>query len=483
MYDTLDASAILVFRAPAALDRKGSSMTSPETPHPSPLLPNWREANVPDGFSVSAVGDVICTEAVGARIRRQSPELVDFLGTADVVFGNFEGTSFDLGRFAGYPEALSGGGWLLGSARVPADLAGLGFNLMSRANNHTTDWGVAGMRATDALLDEAGIVHAGTGETLAQARAAAVLSLPGARVSLVSFASRFEANARAIDAVGQVPARPGLSALRATRHAMVSPEQLEQLRKIRDSQPRGSVRASVFAADERDGTVTLFGMKYAARTTPGEELSFTFKTDPRDEAELMRAIRQAKQTTEFLIVGIHTHEPGNYSAQPPDFLERVARQAVDNGADMVVGHGPHQLRGIELYRGRPIFYSLGNFFFMTNTLQPLTRDEYEHSHLDPVAMTDAESMEKLRVEGVFKESVWFESVAARASFHPDGRVRRIELHPVEMHWDGGRDADRGIPRSAPPETGRAILRRLAELSQPYGTQLEVTAAGLGVIHA
>lgn len=455
-------------------------MSSTDLPADNLLPPSWREANVPEGFTISAVGDVICTEAVGARMRRQSPELVDFLRAADVVFGNFEGTAFDLAKFGGYPEALSGGGWLLGSAAVPADLAALGFNLMSRANNHTTDWGVAGMRWTNALLDDAGIVHAGTGESLAQARAARVLSTPAGRVSLVSFASRFEANARAVDPMGQVPGRPGLSGLRTTRHVLVSPAQLDQLRRIRDAQPRGSVRASVFAADERDGTVTLFGTKYAQDGTDRNELAFTFRTDPRDEAELLKAIRQAKQTTDFLVVGIHTHEPGNYSAQPPDFLERIARAAVDNGADMVVGHGPHQLRAIEVYRGRPIFYSLGNFFFMINSLQPLTRDEYDLQHAEPGPRTDAEWMEKLRVEGVFKESVWFESVAARAAFHADGTLARIELRPVELHWAARRDADRGIPRTAPPETGLAILRRLAGLSERYATKLAIED-GIGIV--
>ncbi len=43
------------------------------------------------------------------------------------------------------------------------------------------------------------------------------------------------------------------------------------------------------------------------------------------------------------------------------FLETFSRRCVDAGADAVIGHGPHELRGIEIYHGAPIFYSLGNF--------------------------------------------------------------------------------------------------------------------------
>ena len=46
---------------------------------------------------------------------------------------------------------------------------------------------------------------------------------------------------------------------------------------------------------------------------------------------------------------------------PAEFIGAFARAMIDAGADLVVGHGPHLLRGLELYKGKPIFYSLGNF--------------------------------------------------------------------------------------------------------------------------
>jgi poly-gamma-glutamate capsule biosynthesis protein CapA/YwtB (metallophosphatase superfamily) len=438
------------------------------------LAANWKVANVPNGFTMTAVGDLIITEAIYPKLKRESPELIKLLQSADVTFGNFEDTAIDLRKFGGYPEALSGGGWLISSPRVPQDLRAMGFNLVGRANNHTTDWGVSGMRYTNDLLDKAGIVHAGTGDTLAEARAAQFLSVAAGRIALVSIASRFEANARAIDPLGQIPGRPGINALRTTRYVLVSPERLNALAKIRDAQPRGSVRKSVLESDAKTGTVTLFDTRYRARPDIADGgMDFSYAMDERDRKEIMRGIRQGKQTSDFAIATIHTHEPGNYSDAPPDFLPVLAREAIDNGADAFIGHGPHQLRGIEVYNGKPIFYSLGNFFFMDNTQQPITRDEFEKDKVDPGSMTEAEFMEHRRVHGVFKDRIWFESVVAVNRFDERGNVKEIRLHPIELHWNAGRDADRGIPRLAPPDVAKRVLEQLVKLSQPYGTKIEI----------
>ena len=146
----------------------------------------------------------------------------------------------------------------------------------------------------------------------------------------------------------------------------------------------------------------------------------------------------------------------------------------------MIGHGPHQLRGIEIYKGKPIYYSLGNFFFMENQQFPITRDEYEKDRVEPGAMTEAEFMEHRRVHGVFKEQIWYESVIAVNRFSSTGTLQEVVLHPVEMHWQDERDADRGIPRLAYGADAQRILTRLQRLSAAYGTSLEI-AGEQGVI--
>ncbi len=234
------------------------------------------------------------------------------------------------------------------------------------------------------------------------------------------------------------------------------------------------------ASDEKTGTVTLFGTKYRANPHTRSDLEFHFVMHDGDRQEVLRNIRQGKQTSVFSVVTMHTHEPGNYSDAPPDFLPLLARQAIDNGADAFIGHGPHRLRGIEIYKKKPIFYSLGNFFFMENTQQPLTRDAFEKADTDPRSMTEAEFLEYKRVHGVFGDRIWYESVVAVNRYDRIGRLNEIVLHPIEMHWENARDADRGIPHTASAEASQRILEQLQRLSEPFGTEINIRD-GVGII--
>jgi hypothetical protein len=167
----------------------------------------WLAASVPEGFTLAAVGDLIITAPISEKMKRTSPDLIKILQEADVTFGNFEGSALDVPNFDGYPAALSGGNWLLSAPKVSKDLRAMGFRVVSRANNHTTDFGVRGMLTTDEYLDKAGIVHAGTGKTLTEARAPQTLYLAAGRVSLVATTSAFEADSMASDPFGQFAGR------------------------------------------------------------------------------------------------------------------------------------------------------------------------------------------------------------------------------------------------------------------------------------
>src|SRR5260370_37231763 len=116
-----------------------------------------------------------------------------------------------------------------------SELGKRGFSMISRANNHATDWGVEGMRETDQLLDAAGIVHAGTGEVRSSARAARFLSTPKGRVGLISLASTFTPMSTSMQPLEEAPGRPRLNALRTRRSMIMTHEMLENLRKIRDA--------------------------------------------------------------------------------------------------------------------------------------------------------------------------------------------------------------------------------------------------------
>ena len=467
-FRTLRRSTITVAGALAlALAVVASDWAAAQLP-PDPDSARALDIGVADGFTVAAVGDLIISHPVSHSTDARFTEMVQVLQRADITFGNFENTAIDIRYFDGFPAAQYGGLRLRVAPEAAHDLKTLGFDLVARANNHTTDWGVEGLRATNEVLDEAGIVHAGSGQTMAAARAGRYLETPKGRVAVVSMATSFTAMSQAMDPLGEVRGRPGLSSLRTTRHYWVTEEEMEVLLRIRDAQPRPRPREG-----ETQDELSLFGVRYRV----GDQRGVSYEMNQADVRAILHAISEAKRNSDFVIATIHAHNPGNWSDEPPEFLESFARMAIDAGADQFVGHGPHQLRGIEIYQGKPIFYSLGNFFFQVDLQSPLSRDIFDDFGVNPEDMADGELLRRWMDRG-FDDPIWYESVITESRFE-GGQVAEIRLYPVELGY-GLRGANRGQPRLARPEGARKILETLQRLAEPYGTEVRIEN-GVGVI--
>ena len=192
-------------------------------------------------FTLAAVGDIF--GAMAPIVPLQEPRLQSLLKIirdADVGFANAESSIADLPRFNG-PF-----GGLLAPKAAAADMRAMGIRIVNRANNHTGDNGDEGMFETNALLDEVGIVHAGTGRNLEEARDAAYLMTSKGRVGLVGLMpisenapggnqgfsfNRTAATSRS----GIMGGRPGLNPLRLTTYNIVTAEEFQALKKIRDA--------------------------------------------------------------------------------------------------------------------------------------------------------------------------------------------------------------------------------------------------------
>ncbi len=440
---------------------------------PAPEQQRELACSIADGFTLATVGDLIIVHPESMLNDPEFQSALKIIRQAEVAFGNMETSLIDIRRFPGYPQAEYGGMWLIGSPSVAKDVKAMGFGLVSRANNHTTDWGIEGMRETDRALDESGIVHAGTGENRAAARSARFLNVPSGRIALVSMASSYTPLSAAMPTLGEAPGRPGLNALRIKGYVIVTEEMMKNLRKIREAQPKGSIEPPPADQKENPKELELFGIRYRL----GKETGFSFGMDPVDLREILKSIRQGKENSDFLAATIHGHEPGNWSEEPADFLPVLAHQAIDAGADAFIGHGPHQLRGIEVYKGKPIFYSLGNFFFQVSIQEPVAQDMYEMFEKDPASLTDNEFNVSF-LKKYFGEGVWYQTVIAVSRFDK-GQVSEIRLYPVELRFDS-RQADQGIPRLASPDVARKILERLQRLSTPYHTVINIEE-NVGVI--
>jgi poly-gamma-glutamate synthesis protein (capsule biosynthesis protein) len=432
---------------------------------PSPVQPGSADAI----WSLAATGDSIITRRIVAY--ESDPafmKLIRLIREADAAFTNLELSVFRLREFKGYPQAESGGSWLLGSPEVLGDLKWAGFDLFNRANNHTTDYGVEGMMETDRILDSLGLVHAGSGMTLGEASQPQYLETSKGRIALIGLATTFTPMSRASDARPETKGRPGLNALRVERTYQLDAERMAELRRL--------VTATGGRLPEKeDAAVRFLGNTFLL----GRETKVIEKANAIDEDRILRSIRHAARQADFVIVTSHSHEPSNEALEPPAFLVEFIKKCVDAGADTYIVHGPHQLRGIEVYKGKPIFYSLGNFIFENETNDYMPSDIYESFGLGNTAM--AADLNDTRFKGGTvgfpSNPVWFESVVAVPIFRGH-RITELKLYPIDLGHKLPR-SQRGVPRLADADLGRKIIERVARLSAAFGTRI-VFQNGIGV---
>jgi poly-gamma-glutamate capsule biosynthesis protein CapA/YwtB (metallophosphatase superfamily) len=430
--------------------------------------------DVPNGFTVGAVGDLIISRPLSQYSERLAgfKAVLQLLHTGDVLYGNLETTIFDPRNFAGAPYSWDGDWTNSSLPAVAKDLRAMGFAIVSRANNHALDWGLEGMRETSRWLDEAGLIHAGIGENRGLARAPQFLETAKGRVALVSIASTFRPTTDALPQHGAAPGRPGLSALHVSRTTVLPDAAMTALAKT-DCAIQGH------HCGETPETLELFDVKYRR----GAAFAYDYAMDPEDLAEILKSIRAARENADFVIVSIHSHECSNGCDDPDrprgagDFLKSLAHEAIDSGADMFVTTGNHNLNAIELYRSkvrgvRPIFYGLGNFFW-SDVQDPLPHDLYQGNRAllaqaweDPAKATDYDLTAPLNHDS-FAHDFTFRSVIAQSRF--DGnQLAELRLYPIEDGY-GDRLPLSGIPRLVKdPGVCAAIFKQITDANAQFG---------------
>ena len=429
-------------------------------------------------FTLAAVGDVMIRRPASMLDDKDLQSALKIVRDADIGFGNMEGNLADIPHFQG---PLRG---MMGSKEVAADLKGMGFKMMNRANNHIFDSDREGMITTDELLSEAGIVHAGTGKNLDDARMPAYLDAPKGRIALVAMHTPNGDPQRQAASYpeGNVGGRPGLNALRYTTYHIVNQEQLDALKKIRRAlytPPPGTTNTVTIPDDTKADQIELFDVWYKLGKTPGTK---TFEMNKSDLSANLRSMRNGKYFSNFLIATIHAHQgpieaqQWLFEDQTPEFLVDLAHKSIDNGADAFIGHGPHVLRGIEIYKGKPIFYGLGEFFYQWHMDSALMSGSWEQTRPGPdEGILDAER----QISPSWRQ-INYESVIALSKYDR-GQLMEVRLYPMEGRFNGP-VAQLGIPRSAPPEVAQRILIRLQSLSKAFGTSIEIEG-NVGVIRS
>lgn len=397
----------------------------------------------------------------------------EIIGSADAAYTNFETLIRNNKGFPRYKKDPTA--WMTSPRFILDELRWMGFNLFSLANNHSMDYSEEGLLENLMVFEGSGVTHAGTGRNLSEARAPAYLNTEKARVALVALNTGGE-DGCACEAWGRIPGRPGVNPIRyATTVYLEKP----------DFNILTSISRKLDLPEPREGRLNFLGLEFET----GDKADIhTVPYGPDLEGNL-RSISEARENADFVIVAVHNHvkhRPGEMYFDDTieyisEFVETFSREAVDAGADAVLGTGTHCLNGIEVYRNRPIFYGLGNFIYQFYRSNPKPYDWYEAHGLHGKTQPDESEAISLypSLTGDAEERRirrLTTSVIAESMFHK-GRLKQVILHPIELprhHQQGGR------PFLASGSKADEILRRLSRLSADYGTEIEIDS-GIGKI--
>ncbi len=380
----------------------GLAVLSAAPPPPSPAI------------TITLTGQSMIRSDIRATAPAAVPVIQGLL-KGDVVFTNLESAIAEKG------ETIHEGRGFLTPPEALDALTTFGFNLLSLSGNHAFDLKLKGIKNTLRAADSRKIVHAGTGNNLAEAAAPAYLHTPKGTIALIASASGL-----IVPGGSATAERPGVNELRVEA-----------------------------GGKPNEATTDLPG---APANTP----------NPDDSQRILQSIRDARQHADLVIVYQHNHVFANHSfgtifsegmperLAPNDWLKKWTHAEVDAGADIIVMHGAPLLHGVEIYHAKPIFYDLGNFIY--NLVPTLT-------YID--------------------EPMSWESAVAYVQFQRRS-LQSISLRPIAMNVIGEGQPDthneyadnqflhtRGLPSPATGARAGYILQRLADLSKPFGTKIEI----------
>ena len=420
-------------------------------------------------------GDAMITRPLSVFDEPQFLALSYVFKKADVAFTNLEMLMHDYGISPGIP----GGVFAASDPKNLNELEWFGVNMVALANNHSWDYSEGGILNHLANLKKTNLIYSGIGKNLSEARAPGYLDTKAGRVALISLTTTFPEAGRAVhqrpDAIG----RPG-----------VNPLGYEQIHKL----PLNKIKELKTISEKMGYKENKKGLKknqidFLTKTfETSKEYGIDIRTNKSDEAEIITWIKEAKAMSDYVLVSIHCHEDpsGGYSSngqreQTPEFLRNFSKKILDNGADVVAGHGPHVLRGMEIYKNKPIFYSLGNFIFQNDTIKWHPHPTYENFGLDHYATPS--DFYNARYDGDTKGfpamQYYWESIVAECVLTPKG-AKKINLFPIELGYKLPR-SQRGRPVVAREENKQRIINKLAELSSSFGTEIQYSERGVGEV--
>ncbi|MFE2288894.1 CapA family protein [Streptomyces sp. NPDC059443] len=326
---------------------------------------------------LAAVGDVLID-----RLKSSSAfdGILPVLASADIVFGNFEGVLAENSR----PVP----GMSTATIVAPENAEPLAiFDVMSLANNHAMDAGYEGLSETMSTLSKKGVRTVGAGPDIESARRPATLragATHGSGAGAGQPAVAFLAMASVMVVGTQAgPATPGVAPLRAE---------------------------------------DCYTAPFPGHLVPGAPAKVVSVLNEHDWAEVEESVRAAKAEAGLVVVSVHW---GDHT-RPWVITEHerlCAELLVEAGADLILGHHHHLLRGVQFIEETPVFFGLGHIVFDL----PRQTEELRARGADPEELGPDALAEVFGDYGIYPRP----GSPAAFPFHPDARFTAIAVIELE----------------------------------------------------
>lgn len=419
-----------------------------------------------------------CTATGDAMITRRLPlegdyegfqEVRDFIMQGDFRFGNLETTVHNFESFGG---ALSGGSWLCSPPGVLKDLRKFGMNILSTANNHALDYSYGGLERTIYYLEQEEFPFTGTGRSLADASRPVYIDTISGRYALIACSMSFNPDNMAGAQTAVLPGRPGVNGIRVQKKYHLPKEELKHLKRIAEMLEINAydniIRAEGYLPQLKESEMP-FGRDFLFEEAEKAEIIST--VHPEDMKRIEDAIAEARFMADYVVVAMHTHQICGTSKETVDQVSLdFSRRCIDSGADAIIGTGPHLLRPMEIYKGKPIFYCLGDFINQLETILRAPDGMFAKQKLNGNERLDVlfNNRSDFGKRGLSYDPIMFESVIPYWEVE-NGELTKMTFMPIEEMSALPRSRN-GWPQK---NTGVNIMERFAEMCKPYGVEIKI----------
>ncbi|MGA2785532.1 MAG: CapA family protein, partial [Candidatus Bathyarchaeia archaeon] len=403
-------------------------------------MSNVKSGSVEPELKVATIGEVMMVRRISVYEEPEFLELITLIRNSDVGFTNLEGLP---GNFKGYSYANFDGTPTSFPSYVADELRWAGFNLVSIANNHSMDSGPENLFSAMEALDKAGITYAGAGKDLDWARMPGYMETRKGLVALVASVTGeqgvtyYQQHTRASKTGGGYPGRPGVNGIRHDKYYSVDPESWRELQKLKKKFTEYFGHEEKLElqrkqrADEQEELLFL-----GNRFVQGNKITAHWLVNKSDLEANLRLVSDSYRLADWVIMSNHSHESIPYSQEgtlPPEHIVKYAHDCIDNGADAYLGHGEHTGQGLEIYKGKPIIYSLADPIDSTRGLRRIPLERYEMYNLEseatPVDFLDARDKNEVRLN-------WLQTLLATFTLKGEKGSRKLtelKLYPISSY--------------------------------------------------